>query len=90
MSATSDSGQKVTFSVDPTSNTLGKACSISGSSVTFKHAGTCVITAAVPSKTAARGAAAKDYTQVVNIAPEDQADLLLDHPPARPWAARTS
>jgi hypothetical protein len=45
LDATSDAGIPVTLSVDPTSNTLGKACSLTGSTVSFDHAGSCKITA---------------------------------------------
>ena len=44
MSATGgDSGNPVTFSVDPA--TTNSACTLTGSTVTFRHAGTCVIAA---------------------------------------------
>jgi RNA polymerase sigma factor (sigma-70 family) len=45
VTATSDSGAPVTLAVDPSSNDLGKACSLTGSTVTFDHAGSCAITA---------------------------------------------
>ena len=38
-----DSGNPVTFSVDPA--TTNNACTVAGSTVTFRHAGTCVIAA---------------------------------------------
>ena len=43
MSATSDSGDPVTFSLDKT--TTRNACSLSGSTVTFAHAGRCMLDA---------------------------------------------
>ena len=43
VTATSGSGEPVTFSVDPA--TTNTACTVTGSTVTFRHAGTCVIAA---------------------------------------------
>ena len=43
MTATSGSGEPVTFSVGPA--TTNAACTVAGSTVTFRHAGTCVIAA---------------------------------------------
>ena len=83
VSATSGSGQKVTFSVAPTINSLGPACTISGSTVTFRHAGTCVIAAEVTSRTGA-GAAAKDDTQSIDVPQEAQKVALTTTAPSSP------
>ena len=83
VSATSGSGQKVTFSVAPTINSLGPACTISGSTVTFRHAGTCVIAAEVTSRTGA-GAAAKDDTQSIDVPQETQKVALTTTAPSSP------
>jgi RNA polymerase sigma factor (sigma-70 family) len=80
VTATSDSGAPVTLAVDPSSNDLGKACSLTGSTVTFDHAGSCAITAQ---------AGNDDYlpatdTQNVDVAKEAQKVTITSTAPAAP------
>jgi RNA polymerase sigma factor (sigma-70 family) len=80
VSATSGSGHKVSFSVDPTVNHLGPACSISGSTVTFKHAGKCAISAETGSSKIARAQA----TQSVNVPRQAQQVTITSSAPTSP------
>jgi RNA polymerase sigma factor (sigma-70 family) len=68
--ASTPSGRSITFSVDAAPS---DACTLETSTdtVTFEHAGTCVITADVQSDAATRGAGKAD-TQQVDIPMEDQ------------------
>ena len=69
--ATSASGKNITYSVD---GTPSDACSLDSASdtVTFEHAGTCVISADVQSEARALGAGKADNTQSIEIPQEDQ------------------
>ena len=69
--ATSASGRSITYSVD---GTPSDACSLDSASdtVTFEHAGTCVISAEVQSEARALGAGKADNTQSIEIPQEDQ------------------
>ena len=80
VSATSGSGHKVSFSVDPTVNNLGPACSISGSTVTFKHAGKCAISAETGSSKIAQAQA----TQSVNVPRQAQQVTITSTAPTSP------
>ncbi len=64
--ATSDSGGDVTFSIDDA--TTRRACSIDGSTVTFDHAGTCVIDADLAGSR--RGASTSQAQQKVVVPKE--------------------
>jgi hypothetical protein len=67
--ASSASGRSITFSVD---GTPSDACSLASDTVTFEHAGTCVVSADVQSDARALGAARADHTQRIEIPQEDQ------------------
>ncbi len=80
VTASSDSGVPVTLSVDPTVNSLGKACRLDGSTVTFNHAGSCAITAT---------AGNHDYltdtdTQNVDVAKQTQTVTIDSTAPTAP------
>ena len=74
------SGNPVTFSLG--SGTTHESCTVSGSTVTFRHAGTCTI--------AADQAGNNDYntaptaTQTVTVAKADQSISFISTPPASP------
>jgi len=80
VAASSDSGKHVTFSVDPTSNSLGEACTISGSTVTFEHAGTCVVAAETP----ANKAAGQRVTQSIDVLQAAQKVTITSTAPTAP------
>ncbi|HET7432791.1 MAG TPA: sigma-70 family RNA polymerase sigma factor, partial [Nocardioides sp.] len=79
VSASGGSGT-ISFSIDP--STTNAACSLAGHTVTFDHAGTCVIAAHQAGGSAARLAAggSADATQSVVVHKGDQA-VLLSQPP---------
>ncbi len=75
-----DSGNPVTFSVDPA--TTGNACTIDGSTVTVRHAGTCVI--AADQAGTDDYAAAETRTQSVTVSKVKQSITFTSKPPASP------
>ena len=85
MTATSSSGLPVTFSVAPA--TTNSACSVAGSTVTFLHAGTCVI--------AADQAGSGDYlaaprvTQTVTVHKATQSITFTSDPPSPGYVGTT-
>src|SRR5215212_2044053 len=71
VSASGGSGAPITFSVDAA--TTHAACSIAGSTVTFDHAGTCVIAAEESGhRTATKGGDAARATQSINVPQTEQ------------------
>jgi RNA polymerase sigma factor (sigma-70 family) len=63
--ASGGSGGRITLSVDPA--TTNDACSIAGSTVTFDHAGTCVIAAALSDGRSASKALLARATQTIDV-----------------------
>lgn len=68
--ASATSGQQVSFSVDP--STTGSACLVTGATVTFEHAGSCVIDAQVPSDPTASAA-----QQTITVSPASTSTALV-------------
>ncbi len=68
--ATSDSGGDVTFSIDHA--TTHQSCSIDGSTVTFEHAGTCVIDADLAANKRALASSSSQAQQQVTVPKESQ------------------
>jgi RNA polymerase sigma factor (sigma-70 family) len=84
VTATGGSGGRIVFTVDST--TTNAACSISGSTVTFDHAGTCVIAAdeapaASRSGQARAAGTATTALQQIDVPQESQAIRFTSTPP---------
>jgi RNA polymerase sigma factor (sigma-70 family) len=84
VTATGGSGGRIVFTVDST--TTNAACSISGSTVTFDHAGTCVIAAdeapaASRSGQARAAGTATTALQQIDVPQESQAITFTSTPP---------
>ena len=75
-----DSGNPVTFTVDPA--TTNNACTIDGSTVTVRHAGTCVIAADQAGNDDYTAAATR--TQSVTVSKVKQSITFTSKPPASP------
>jgi hypothetical protein len=85
VSAVSSSGLPVTFSVDPA--TTHKACTVSGSTVTFGHAGSCVINADQAGND--DWTAAPTVKQTVTVPKVDQAITFSSAPPSNAFVGGT-
>ena len=85
VTATSGSGEPVTFSVDPA--TTNAACTVAGSTVTFRHAGTCVIAA----DQAGNGdyLAAATVTQAVTVHKASQSITITSKAPSPGFVGTT-
>jgi RNA polymerase sigma factor (sigma-70 family) len=82
VSARGGSGRPITFSVDGA--TTHAACSIAGTTVTFDHAGTCVIAAEESGGPAPKAGRAARATQSIDVPQTAQTVEFTSQPPGNP------
>jgi RNA polymerase sigma factor (sigma-70 family) len=85
VSASTGSGKQVSFTVEPTTNSLGPACEISGSTVTFTHAGTCVVVGETGANRAVNnGGAGARAQQSIDVPRQNQRVAISTDAPTDP------